>query len=83
MLADLAAITPSLIVAAGFLIGLFLLLRREMAPRRRRRAGASQAADMPAYRSISDQEDAGPAASCDDEEPADRPSGTRSPGQAR
>jgi hypothetical protein len=80
MLADLATLAPSLIVAAGFLIGVVMLLRREMAPRRRGRAGAGPAADMPAYRSISDQEDAEPTASSGDEETADRPSGTRSLG---
>lgn len=84
MLADLAALAPSLIVAAGFLAGVYLLLRRELAPRWRGRAGtgrgagASPAADMPAYPGISDQEDAAADASSDDEQPADQPGGTRS-----
>ena len=34
MLADLEALTPPLIVAAAFLIGLVMFLRRQMAPRR-------------------------------------------------
>jgi hypothetical protein len=32
---DLAALTPPLIVCVAFLIGLALLLRREMSPKRR------------------------------------------------
>ncbi|HYB15727.1 MAG TPA: hypothetical protein VEF71_09680 [Streptosporangiaceae bacterium] len=32
---DLAALTPSLVVCAAFIVGLALLLRREMAPKRR------------------------------------------------
>lgn len=32
MLADLAALTPPLVVCAAFLIGLFLFLRRQMGP---------------------------------------------------
>ena len=34
MLADLEALTPPLIVAGAFLIGVILFLRRQMAPRR-------------------------------------------------
>ena len=33
MLADLEALTPPLIMAAAFLIGLTLFLRRQMSPR--------------------------------------------------
>jgi hypothetical protein len=33
MLADLEALTPPLIIAAAFLIGLTLFLRRQMSPR--------------------------------------------------
>ena len=33
MLADLAALTPPLIMAAAFLIGLTLFLRRQLGPR--------------------------------------------------
>jgi hypothetical protein len=32
---DLAALTPSLVVCAAFLIGLALLLRSQLAPKRR------------------------------------------------
>jgi hypothetical protein len=35
MLADLEALTPPLIVAAAFLFGLALFLRRQLGPRRR------------------------------------------------
>ena len=35
MLADLEALTPPLIVAVAFLIGVVLFLRRQMSPRRR------------------------------------------------
>jgi hypothetical protein len=34
MLSDLAALTPPAVVCAAFLVGLVLLLRREMAPKR-------------------------------------------------
>jgi len=33
MLADLAALTPSLVVCVAFLIGVVLFLRRQMAPK--------------------------------------------------
>jgi len=35
MIADLEALTPPLIVAAAFLFGLALFLRRQLGPRRR------------------------------------------------
>jgi hypothetical protein len=35
MMADLAALTPPLVVCAAFIIGLVLLLRHQMAPKRR------------------------------------------------
>jgi hypothetical protein len=37
---DLAALGPSAIVCAAFLIGAWVILRRELAPRRRARAQA-------------------------------------------
>lgn len=36
MLTDLAALTPSVVVAAAFVLLLLSLLRREMAPRKRK-----------------------------------------------
>ncbi len=40
MLQDLAALAPPAIVCAAFVIGGWMLLRRELAPKRRGRAGA-------------------------------------------
>ena len=37
---DLAALAPSAIVCVAFLIGGWMLLRRELAPKRRKRAAA-------------------------------------------
>ena len=46
MLQDLAALTPPLIVCVAFLVGVGVLVRRELAPRRqaRREAARAQAA---------------------------------------
>ena len=44
MMQDLAAIAPSAIVCAAFLIGAWALVRRELAPKRR---GRSHAAEVP------------------------------------
>lgn len=43
MLQDLAALAPSLIVAVAFLWGVWALVRRELAPKKRRAAGRSAA----------------------------------------
>ena len=40
MTQDLAALAPSAIVCVAFLIGAWMLLRRELAPKRRARAKA-------------------------------------------
>jgi hypothetical protein len=40
MTQDLAALAPSAIVCVAFLIGGWMLLRRELAPKRRNRAAA-------------------------------------------
>lgn len=53
MLQDLAAITPPAIICVGFLIGVWALVRRELAPRRRAR---SAAAATKARRDAADQE---------------------------
>jgi hypothetical protein len=42
MTADLAALTPPLVVCAGFIIGLVLLVRHQMAPKRRDAKDRSQ-----------------------------------------
>ncbi|HEY3735340.1 MAG TPA: hypothetical protein VGL63_15640 [Streptosporangiaceae bacterium] len=80
MFADLATLTPSVIVCVGFLIGVYALLRREMAPRRRSREHEGSAADMSTGAGISDGQDVQRASSTDDEEAADQPSGRRSLG---
>ncbi len=40
MWADLAALTPPLVVCAAFLIALVMLLRSQMSPKRRARSNA-------------------------------------------
>ena len=46
MLKDLAALTPPAVVCVAFLVGLVLLLRREMAPKRRVREDAGREHDI-------------------------------------
>jgi len=70
MLQDLAVLTPSLVVCAAFLVGVVVLLRREMAPGHRNREGDGSSEDMSAGRGISEPEDDA-AASSDHEETAD------------
>jgi len=48
MVQDLAVLTPSLVVCAAFLAGVVILLRREMAPRRRNREGDGSSEDISA-----------------------------------
>jgi hypothetical protein len=46
MLQDLATLAPSAIVCAGFLVGVWMLLRHEMAPKRSsQREGQAQPGD--------------------------------------
>lgn len=45
MVQDLAALAPPVIVCAAFVIGAWMLLRRELAPKRRARADADAGAD--------------------------------------
>jgi hypothetical protein len=45
MLQDLAALTPPAIVCVAVLIGTWAIVRRELAPKRRRRAEAAVASD--------------------------------------
>ena len=45
MLQDLAALAPPAIVCAAFLVGTWVLVRRELAPKRRARAQAARAQD--------------------------------------
>jgi hypothetical protein len=78
---DLAVLTPSLIVCAAFLFGVFALLRHEMAPRRRGREDGSQAADNTGPGSFSDGEDGGSSTASHHEEVTEQRVGRRSPGQ--
>lgn len=71
MLQDLAVLAPSLIVCAAFLAGVVVLLRHEMAPRRRGREDNRSPEDMTAGRGISEVEDDGARATSDREETAD------------
>ena len=45
MMQDLAALAPPAIVCVAFLVGVWTLVRRELAPKRRARAQAEAAAD--------------------------------------
>ena len=45
MMQDLAAIAPPAIVCVAFLVGVWALVRRELAPKRRARGQTAQAAD--------------------------------------
>jgi hypothetical protein len=45
MLQDLAALAPPAIVAVAFLIGAWVIVRRELAPKRRQRAADEAASD--------------------------------------
>jgi hypothetical protein len=49
MWADLATLTPSLVVCVAFLVGVALFLRREMSPRRRGRPGGSRGGSPDAH----------------------------------
>ena len=54
MLKDLAALTPPAVVCVAFIVGLVLLLRREMAPKRRVREDARRDADISGKNGIFD-----------------------------
>jgi len=54
MLKDLAALTPPAVVCAAFLVGLVLLLRREMAPKRRARQDVAGERDISGNNGITD-----------------------------
>jgi hypothetical protein len=78
MLTDLGALAPSLVVCAAFLAGVFVLLRREMAPRRRNTGGGQSREDIPDGTGISHSEDESRATIPDHEEVPDPPGGRRS-----
>lgn len=77
---DLAVLAPSLIVCAAFLVGVFALLRHEMAPRRRDREDSGQAVDNARPGSFSDDEDGGTSTTSQHEDVTERRGGRRSPG---
>ena len=64
MLADLEALTPPLIVAVAFLIGVVLFLRRQMSPRGQP-ADERDEADIGADRQNADPGDPGHGSSAD------------------
>ena len=69
MFKDLAALTPPAVVCAAFLAGLVLLLRREMAPRRRVREDAGGEHDISGKNGIIDTKaPASPAGSDENDE---------------
>jgi hypothetical protein len=78
VLQDLGALAPSLVVCAAFLAGVFVLLRREMAPGRRNREGSGSSEDMSDRAGISETEDDGPSATSAYEEAGDPQTGRRS-----
>jgi hypothetical protein len=82
-LQDLAVLTPSLIVCVAFLVGVFALLRHEMAPKRLNREDGISPEDMSASDPISAQEETEPTAASEHEQTGDEPTGRRSPGRAR
>jgi hypothetical protein len=59
MLQDLAALAPPVIVCAAFVAGAWVLVRRELAPRRRARAEAGSAAAGAPVRDPADREQTG------------------------
>ena len=74
MLNDLAALTPPAVVCAAFIVGLVMLLRREMAPKRRVREGARRDADISGKNGIVDANEA-PSAVRSDENAVGKPAG--------
>ena len=78
MWTDLGALAPSLVVCAAFLGGVFVLLRREMAPRRRNAGRGESGEDMPDGPGISHTEDDHPRTAPGREEAPDRRAGRRS-----
>jgi hypothetical protein len=74
MLSDLAALTPPAVVCAAFLVGLVVLLRREMAPKRTGRQDPGSEHDISGNNDIIDAKDRPAATRADDQD-----GGSRSP----
>ncbi|HLH57888.1 MAG TPA: hypothetical protein VKV33_01930 [Streptosporangiaceae bacterium] len=68
MLSDLAALTPPAVVCAAFLIGLVLLVRREMAPKRRVREEQDSEHDISGNNDIIDAKVTASATAADDQD---------------
>jgi hypothetical protein len=62
MLQDLAALAPPVIVCAAFVVGAWVIVRRELAPKRRRQAERAESAP-PAREAEARQSDGGHATS--------------------
>ncbi|HEY2277191.1 MAG TPA: hypothetical protein VGI00_02470 [Streptosporangiaceae bacterium] len=69
---DLAALTPPAVVCAAFIVGLVLLLRREMAPKRRLQQDARRETDISGKNGIIDANEA-PSAVRSDENAVEKP----------
>jgi hypothetical protein len=86
LLKDLAALTPPAVVCVAFVVGLVLLLRREMAPKRRVREDSGREAEISGNNGIIDVKPvqnpvANPVNNTDERDEATRSSGGRgSPG---
>jgi hypothetical protein len=72
MLSDLAAVTPPAVVCAAFLVGLVLLLRREMAPKRRVQEDPDSERDISGNNDIIDGKARAGATRADDQDDASR-----------
>jgi hypothetical protein len=72
MLSDLAALTPPAVVCVAFLVGLVLLLRREMAPKRRVREDPDSERDISGNNDIIDAKAQATVTSGDDQDDVGR-----------
>lgn len=72
MLKDLAALTPPAVVCVAFLVGLVLLLRREMAPKRRVREDPGDERDISGNNGIIDVKAPASVAGPDEDDDAGR-----------
>jgi hypothetical protein len=78
LLKDLAALTPPAVVCVAFVVGLVLLLRREMAPKRRVQEDSGREAEISGNNGIIDANPAQNAvANTDERDEATRSSGGR------
>lgn len=78
MWTDLGVLTPSIIVCAAFCAGVYVLLRREMAPSRTDGESDDASAVIPPSGTISAPEDDEASVTSEHEDAGDRSSGSRS-----